>query len=329
MKLFLAPMASITDLPYRLLIKRLFGVDVVITELISSNGLCFREQKSVKLSSFHPNEGPVGAQIFGNDGTIMASAAKYLEDKGFNFIDINLGCPVPKVVKKNAGAGLCRNLDRLFMVLSEIKSILCIPLTIKIRLGWDEDQINAREIIKGAKELGIKWVAVHGRTRSQGYRGISNWSLLRELACEFPNYIIGNGDIRSLKDYHEYVGNAPFLGVMIGRAALSHPWIFQEIRHNRPVELERSSAVQILKTYQDYLCNYSSCERYVLLRLRKMAAWLSHGLPGAAKFRGEIFSADRGQLDIVIQNAARFFGCIQEDVFKTRPIESIYKAGEG
>ena len=231
MKLILAPMASITDLPYRLLMKRHFGVDVVISELISSHGLCFQDRKTLQLAAYHPDERPVGGQIFGYEADLMATAAKALESLGYDFVDINLGCPVQKVVKKGAGAGMCRDVDNLFKILSQIKSILCIPLTIKIRLGWDDDQINAEEIVDCARNLGIRWVAIHGRTRKQGYRGEANWTLMRELAWKYPNFVVGNGDIRSYEDYRRFVQDAPFLGVMIGRAALSHPWIFEEIRN--------------------------------------------------------------------------------------------------
>ncbi len=327
--LALAPMASITDAPYRYLMQRLFNVDVVISELISCHGIFYKDKKTALLSRKIPGEKNVGGQIFGNDAEKLAIAGRYIEDLGYDFVDINLGCPVSKVVNNGAGAALCRNVDHLFDTLTAIKQAITIPLTIKIRIGWDEDHINAEEIVARAKKEGIKWVAIHGRTRAQGYKGKADWDLMKSIARRFPNYIFGNGDIRSLSDYQQAIFDAPFLGIMIGRGILSHPWLFQEIHSKSQINVTPTQVLDLLSTYLDLLQAHNDNPRYILLRYKKMASWLSNGLQNASQFRRDLFAIRTDEVPPLIECSHRFFNTISTDMLSKRPVEAIYRGGEG
>jgi len=223
----LAPMAGITDMPFRRLMKRM-GAGSVISEFVSAHAVKHSSPRNERYLAFHEEERPVGIQLFGGDATVLADAAKVLEGRGVDFVDINLGCPVPKVTRKGGGsAWLCRPVE-LGQMLREVKAAITIPLTIKIRLGWDQDQLNYGEVLKIARNEGVRWVAIHGRTRTQGYAGHADWTHMTAAAAEGLVPVIGNGDIVSgplaAARLFEFGGE----GVMIGRGALKNPWIFQE-----------------------------------------------------------------------------------------------------
>jgi len=221
----LAPMAGICDLPFRMLCKEM-GAGIVISEFISAHGLLRGGPKFKKYLSISEKEKPMAIQLFGHDKDIIAEAAKIVQDVGVDFIDINLGCPVPKVTKKGGGsAWLCYPVE-LAKMLKTVKDAIEIPLTIKIRTGWDEQSKNALEICKIAENEGISWVAIHGRTRAQGYSGTANWDFIYEIAEQVKIPIIGNGDITNHNEAVNYLNSGPVKGVMIGRAALKNPWIF-------------------------------------------------------------------------------------------------------
>ena len=328
--LFLAPMASITDLPYRLLFRKHLGVDGVVSELISSHGIFYKDRKTLKMCEYHPDERPVYGQIFGYDIPKLVFAAKFLQDMGYDGVDLNLGCPVQKVVQKGGGAGMLRDIPALLATLESIKKAISIPFSIKIRLGWDSDGINAHQVVGFAKELGIERVSIHGRTRQQGYKGQANWELMREVAYAFPNFVIGNGDLRSLEMVRECKRDAPFLGIMIGRAALSYPWIFQEVRLGKKLHILPEQIMELLRTYLEYVCIYfPQNSHYIQLRFKKMASWLSYGLPYASKFRAEIFKLQCENQQSMIQYAEEFFGACGQDEFSNRELEAIYHGGEG
>lgn len=223
----LAPMAGITDMPFRRLMKKM-GAGCVISEFVSAHAVVQQKKKKSRYLNFHQDERPVGIQLFGGHEDMLVEASKILEQLGVDFVDINFGCPVPKVTKSGGGsAWLCHPLE-LSKLLERVKAAINIPLTIKIRTGWDENSINAKEIVKIASDAGVHWVAVHGRTRAQGYSGNANWNYLSELASESPIPIIGNGDIvNGAQAAARYVSSGCH-GVMIGRGALKNPWIFLE-----------------------------------------------------------------------------------------------------
>ncbi|NCN40196.1 tRNA-dihydrouridine synthase family protein [bacterium] len=223
----LAPMAGITDMPFRRLMKQM-GAGCVISEFVSAHALIRGSKKREKYLAYHEDERPVGIQLFGDDAESLAEASKIVEGTGVDFVDINLGCPVPKVVKKGGGSAWLTRTDELGQMLSTIKSAINIPLTIKIRTGWDSNQINAEEVSRIAKEEGVEWVAIHGRTRTQGYSGHANWQIIRDVAKVGHLPIIGNGDIVSGPLAAARLLESGNFGVMIGRGALKNPWIFQE-----------------------------------------------------------------------------------------------------
>lgn len=233
----LAPMAGITDMPFRRLMKRL-GVGGVISEFVSVHAISRKDNpRTAKYLAYHEEERPVGIQIFGDTPELLAGAAKIIQDKGLDFIDINLGCPVPKVTRKLSGsAWLCRPVE-LGQMLKTVRAAVSIPFTIKIRTGWDADSINTSEIVRIAENEGVDMVSIHGRTRAQGYAGLADWAEISRVAQTAKIPIIGNGDILSGPMAVARLIDSGCSGVMIGRGALKNPWIFQE-------------AVEALRQYQ-------------------------------------------------------------------------------
>lgn len=223
----LAPMAGITTMPFRRLMKKM-GAGCVISEFVSAHAVVSKSPRSEQYLAFHPDERPFGIQLFGGDTEVLIKASQILEQRGVDFVDINLGCPVPKVTKKGGGsAWLCQPVE-LGQMLKKVRAAIGIPLTIKIRSGWDEKNVNAQEIIHIAAEEGVEWVAVHARTRMQGYAGLADWDLLRTLAQNSKIPIIGNGDIITGPLAAARLLQSKCSGVMIGRGALKNPWIFSE-----------------------------------------------------------------------------------------------------
>jgi len=224
----LAPMAGITDMPFRRLMKRM-GAGCVISEFVSAHAVLIQKNpKRERYLAYHEEERPVGIQLFGGDTQVLADAARVVEDRGLDFVDINLGCPVPKVTRKGGGSAWLCHLPDLAQMLAEVKKAVSIPLTIKIRTGWDADSINCDEILKIAYNEGVHWTAIHGRTRAQGYAGHADWNIIDRVARESPMPIIGNGDIITGPLAAARMFETACTGVMIGRGALKNPWIFQE-----------------------------------------------------------------------------------------------------
>src|ERR1700677_2068126 len=223
----LAPMAGITDNTFRTFMREM-GCGIVITELVSAYGIEYRSERTLDLMRFTEGQRPLGVQIFGEDGEILAKAAQYVESTGADFVDINLGCPVPKVVKKGAGSAMLRDPMALQKILTQVKSAIKIPLTIKIRTGWCDKTINTLDIVNAAHDSGVTWVAIHGRTRAQGYSGLADWELIRQVKARAPLPIIGNGDIQSPSKAVQRLTESGCDAVMIGRGCLKNPWIFKQ-----------------------------------------------------------------------------------------------------
>lgn len=232
--LYLAPMAGVTDLVFRRLCKEL-GADVMVTEFVSAEGIMQADHRTRKYTEFDEEQRPVGVQLFGADGVRMGEAAcKIIEWKAPDFIDINFGCPVKKVVSRNGGSSLLRDCPLLESVARDIAKACApsgVPVTAKIRIGWDTNQINAPEICKILEDNGIQAVAIHGRTRAQGYSGEADWNVIAECADAVSIPVIGNGDIATGADVEKRRRETNVDGVMIGRAAMTNPWVFREAKH--------------------------------------------------------------------------------------------------
>jgi len=315
----LAPMASITNAPFRLVMKEL-GAGVVISELISASGMTYGGEKTMDLCRYFEGERPIGLQIFGEDGETMGKAARMIQNQGVDFVDINLGCPVPKVVKKGAGSAMCRDPQNLFKVLKEVKDQISIPLTIKIRTGWDACSINASECVSAAYEAGVSWVAIHGRTRAQGYEGFANWDLISTVKAKSPLPIIGNGDILTAKHAVQRMRSSGCDAVMIGRGALRNPFIFLEIlqEEGKPLTDAQKKYIRedgswnywLLITRHHELLQGLYNPFNVGVQMRKFLTWFSSGFEGAAAFRKALYSIptdDESGAIKVYETAKEFF----------------------
>jgi len=287
----LAPMAGITNSPFRRLMRE-YGSSVVISELVSANGIEYASHRTLELLKFVEAERPVGLQIFGEDEVNLVNACRVVERMGADFVDLNLGCPVPKVVKKGAGSAMCRNPAGLGKILDAMVKSVKIPVTIKIRTGWDATLRNAAEVVRVAADAGVAWVAIHGRTRAQGYSGEADWDFIGEIKAKSPLPIIGNGDVGTAEQavlrYKTYGVDA----VMIGRGALRNPFIFEQSsallagRPATPVNADR--IIELLRKQRGYLGEVFE-GRSVLLHARKFLAWYSSGYPGSSEFRKNVF----------------------------------------
>jgi tRNA-dihydrouridine synthase B len=288
----LAPMAGITDMPFRLLMKEL-GAGLVVSELVSANGIKYAGEKTLKLLAFNEAERPIGLQLFGEDLEALRLAAQKVEALGADFVDLNFGCPVKKVVQKGAGSAILKDLNQLRLVLRTVKSAVKIPVTIKIRTGWEQSQRNAVEVTKIAHDEGITWVAIHGRTRSQGYSGMADWEYIASVKAVSPVPIIGNGDILSAEQAESRLRTSGCDGVMIGRGCLKNPWIFKEAQNlidgkNSEEGIEYNYLPIFSKMRS--LLEQTHDERTVMIQLRKFSMWYSAGFPDSSAFRKEIFS---------------------------------------
>jgi tRNA-dihydrouridine synthase B len=293
----LAPMAGITDMPFRVFMKKL-GAGLVVSELVSANGIKYGGVNTMKLLDYDEVERPVGLQLFGEDPEVLADAARKVEELGADFVDLNFGCPVKKVVQKGAGSAVLKDLNHLTRILRAVKAAIKIPLTIKIRTGWDQNQRNALDVIKVAHDEGVTWVAIHGRTRSQGYSGSADWEFITSIKAVSPLPIIGNGDLVSAEMAVNRLRQSQCDGVMIGRGCLKNPWIFQEARNllyglaqNAGINYDYLPVLSALKAGLEQVHD----ERTVVIQLRKFGMWYSAGFPDSSTFRRDIFSTKTTQ----------------------------------
>ena len=281
---WLAPMAGITDVCFRQLMDEM-NAGVLISELVSAKGLFYNSEKTRKMMRVHPNEKSItGIQLFGESADDIIRASELVEASGADFVDINLGCPVKKVVKKGCGAALLRDPAYLEKFLTTIKKGIRIPLTVKMRTGWNDDELTIHECVQAAYNSGCEWVAIHGRTRAQGYEGKADWNLIAEVKAQAQIPIIGNGDIRNAEQARRRLAESKVDAVMIGRGALRNPGIFNECIGLKT----ETSCLNIIRRYQKSLKEYYDT-RFELIMLRKISAWLAFGNPGAAKFRKSMF----------------------------------------
>lgn len=290
-KIILAPMAGICDLPFRLLCKEQ-GCDILYTEMVSAKGMYYNNKNTGPLIMTKEEEHPIGVQIFGSEPELMAEQAKKLEDKGFAFIDVNMGCPVPKIVNNGEGSALMKEPVLIGKIVEALSKACDLPITIKIRAGFTKDNLNAPEIARIAQESGAYAVAVHGRTREQYYQGVADWDIIKKVKDNVSIPVIGNGDITCGKDIlrmREVTGCDAF---MIGRAAKGNPWIFKEVKNflktgedmERPLVTEiKDMMLRHAKLMIEYKGEYTGIHE-----MRKHVAWYTQGLKDSSKLRAKI-----------------------------------------
>ncbi|MDT5061816.1 MAG: tRNA-dihydrouridine synthase [Acidobacteriota bacterium] len=290
--LILSPMAGVTDISFRRLLKKCGGVGLTVSEFISVEGLTRNNPKSKRQMRFFEEERPFAVQIFGGQPLRMRMAAEMAEEVGADILDINCGCPAPKVVKHGGGSGLLRDYTRLEEILKEIKKAITIPLTIKIRAGYYDHTINAVETARLAERCGVEHIALHGRTKEQGYKGLANWDLVRQIKEVVSVPVSGSGDVTTVEGAFEKWRETNCDGILIGRGAMANPWIFRQIEDaiaGREVfqpTLEEKHAV--LLEYFEMLQD-DMPEMAAIGKMKQLAGQFTRGLQGGALFRTTIY----------------------------------------
>jgi tRNA-dihydrouridine synthase B len=305
--LILAPLAGITNLPFRLVCRK-GGAGMVWAEMISSRAFHFGDRRTMDMAVFHDKEHPVAAQIFGRDPNEMAEAARFLEDRGADIVDINMGCPVKKILKSGSGVQLMREPELASSIVAKVVRAVKVPVTVKFRLGWSEEEINYIQLGKAFEEEGAAGLVLHPRTRAQGFTGTARWEAIGELVDAVSVPVIGSGDVDTVEEAARMMSTTACAGVMVGRGALGKPWIFESmhayITGNNVLEMENFRP-ELVQMHLSLLLEYLPGKRSVG-HLRKHLAWYSRGFPEGATFRREINGLPEAR-DIVAL-AEEYFG---------------------
>ncbi len=318
----LAPMAGVTDTVFRRFIKNLGGCGLIMTEFTSADGVLRNKKVRGKYLHFYQDEHPISAQLFGSNPEVLADAARLVEDLGFDLVDLNLGCPAKKVVRCNGGSGLLRDLPLIRKIFEAVRAAVKIPFTVKFRAGWSDEEIVCVDLARLAEDCGLGAVALHARTREQGYSGIARWEWIASVKQAVKIPVIGNGDIRSPEDACAMVAQTGCDAVMIGRMAPANPWIFRQIEQYArgatgapPVQAQRNG---IVRPYDEP----TEADRYQMIRtyfqmlleeeihgaegkMKQFASWFTHGIPGGAALRKAIYEAKSGVE--ILQSVEEFF----------------------
>ena len=287
--LILAPMAGITNQPFRIVCKK-FGPGMVCTEMASSRAIFYNDQKTKRLLNTEGEKRPISFQIFGSDEESMAFAARYVSEFA-DIVDINMGCPAPKVVKNGDGSKLLLDLEQARKIIESVVKNSTVPVTLKIRKGWDKEHIIAKEIAMIAEEAGVSAITVHGRTRSEFYSGNADWDIIKEVKESVNIPVIGNGDILDEETAREMFEKTGVDGIMIGRASFGNPWIFREIKHflETGEKLEKPSNSEKLEIIKEHI-NLAIAEKgeTAINELRKHIAWYTKNMKNSSEFRNSI-----------------------------------------
>jgi len=290
-KVFLSPMAGVTDLPFRLICKEK-GCGMLYTEMINAKALCYDDENTKKMLKIEEEEHPIAVQIFGSEPEFMGKAAAIMNEYPNEILDINMGCPAPKVIKNGDGSALMRNPKLASEVLSSVVKNSKKPVTLKIRKGWDDDSVNAVEIAKIAEQCGISALAIHGRTREQFYSGKADWDIIEQIKQTINIPVIGNGDVFEVEDAVNMLEKTKCDAIMIGRGAQGNPWIFKRINHYMETgEILPEPTLEERITTAIKHMNLAVAEHgeYVAVReMRKHIGWYLKGLKNSAKYRDQI-----------------------------------------
>ncbi len=291
----LAPMAGVSDLPFRLLCREQ-GAGLVCMEMVSAKAIAYHNRNTERLMEINDREHPVSLQLFGSEPDLMAEIAAQIEDKPFDILDINMGCPVPKIVGNGEGSALMKNPKLIEEIITKVSRAIKKPLTVKFRKGFDDDHVNAVEIAKIAEASGAAAVAVHGRTREQFYSGTADWEIIRQVKEAVSIPVIGNGDVDSPEKAKALLDSTGCDGAMIGRAARGNPWLFHRVAEYLETGklLDKPSGEEIKAMMLRHARMQVACKGdYTGIReMRKHISWYTTGLPGSAKLRGKINSVE-------------------------------------
>jgi len=311
--LMLAPMAGITDFAYRH-INRAHGAGLAFSEMLSAAGLTLRQRKTLALAARHPSEHPAAYQLFGADEERLASAAAVLGELGADLIDLNCGCPVRKVTKAGAGAALMKEPLLVHRLVAALRRATPLPLTVKIRAGWDASSLNAVEVARAAEEAGAEAIIVHPRTAAQGFSGRADWSIIGQVKEAVNVPVVGNGDVARPADVARMMAETGCDGVMIGRATLGNPWIFSQAlaleRGETPQEPRLSERRAVALRHFRLLAEGESTHA-VLVNFRRCLMWYSRGLPGSGAFRAAV--SRQGDLAELCGEMERFFDAVERE----------------